>query len=122
MRAVPYGEQLHPGRFTEAVRSAQFFSFATTQIHHHDAVNHGANVMSDPHADLTLQLLEWIRSRPRSYAETMDTWRTSCPRFSIWEDACIAGLIECAPGGSRVSLTPKAEALLRSATLSEQAQ
>ena len=35
----------------------------------------------------TLQLLAWIAERPRTYAETMDAWRTSCPRLSVWEDA-----------------------------------
>jgi hypothetical protein len=35
---------------------------------------------------LVLDLLEWISDRPRTYAETMDAWRTSCPRLTIWED------------------------------------
>ena len=66
---------------------------------------------------LTLQLLEWIEARPRSYAETIDAWRTTCPRLSIWEDACIAGLIG-GPGGTAhgaariVTLSPKGAALL----------
>jgi hypothetical protein len=65
---------------------------------------------------LTLQLLEWIAARPRSYAETIDAWRTTCPRLSIWEDACIDGLIG---GGSDtqgtariVTLSPRGAALL----------
>ena len=36
---------------------------------------------------LVLDLLEWISNRPRTYAEVMDAWQTSCPRFPIWEDA-----------------------------------
>jgi hypothetical protein len=32
-------------------------------------------------------MLAWLAARPRTYRETMDAWRTSCPRFSIWEDA-----------------------------------
>ena len=32
-------------------------------------------------------MLAWLARRPRTYDETMDAWRTSCPRFSIWEDA-----------------------------------
>jgi hypothetical protein len=43
---------------------------------------------------LVLDLLEWIRSRPRSYAEVMDVWRTSCPRLPVWEDAVDQGLVE----------------------------
>jgi hypothetical protein len=62
---------------------------------------------------LTLQLLEWIADRPRTYAEALDAWRTSCPRLSIWEDACSDGLIACAPGGRVVSVSAKGQALLR---------
>ena len=43
---------------------------------------------------LVLDLLEWIGSRPRSYAEVMDVWRTSCPRLPVWEDAIDQGLVE----------------------------
>jgi hypothetical protein len=63
---------------------------------------------------LTLQLLEWINNKPRSYDEVLDAWRTSCPRLSIWEDACIAGLVACEQGGGhRVSVSAKGTALLR---------
>ncbi len=41
-----------------------------------------------------LELLRWIAAVRRSYAETMDAWRTSCPRLSVWEDASIAGYVE----------------------------
>ena len=43
---------------------------------------------------LVRQLLEWIAERPRTYQETMDAWRTNCPRLSVWEDAIDAGLVE----------------------------
>ena len=43
--------------------------------------------------DLTLQLLEWIAARPRTYADAIEAWRTSCPRLSVWDDAVIDGLI-----------------------------
>jgi hypothetical protein len=36
---------------------------------------------------LVLDLLEWLARRDRSYQETMDAWRTSCPRLPVWEDA-----------------------------------
>ena len=42
--------------------------------------------MSDTLAPLILDFLEWIAVKPRPYAEVMETWRTSCPRFTIWED------------------------------------
>lgn len=50
---------------------------------------------------LLLQLLAWIAARPRRYGETMDAWRTSCPRLPIWEDAVEAGLIEIVDGAER---------------------
>jgi hypothetical protein len=50
--------------------------------------------MSDVLTPLTLDFLAWLRAAPRSYAEVMDVWRTSCPRLTIWEDAVDAGLVE----------------------------
>lgn len=67
---------------------------------------------------LLLQMLAWIAARPRSYAETMEAWRTSCPRLSIWEDAVGEGLVRLdaasGPGqsGAGVRLTARGEALL----------
>jgi len=50
--------------------------------------------MSDPAVEtLILDLLEWINREERTYAEVMDAWRTSCPRFPIWEEASDRGLI-----------------------------
>ncbi len=68
--------------------------------------------MTDPTRALTLQLLEWIADQPRSYDEALATWRTTCPRLSIWEDACIDGLIDCEPGSRVVCVSPKGRALL----------
>src|SRR5215211_4787100 len=42
---------------------------------------------------LTRDLLVWIASAPRTYRETMEAWRTSCPRLPIWEDAVRDGLV-----------------------------
>jgi hypothetical protein len=47
---------------------------------------------------LTLQLLAWIAARPRTYAGTMAAWRSSCPRLTIWEDACDAGFVQIERG------------------------
>ncbi|MGB2694237.1 MAG: hypothetical protein WBD55_03515 [Dehalococcoidia bacterium] len=44
---------------------------------------------------LVLDLVEWIASRPRTYAEVMEAWRTSCPRLPIWEDTVDLGLVVC---------------------------
>lgn len=64
---------------------------------------------------LTLDLLAWISARPRTYEETMEAWKTSCPRLSIWDDAVSEGLVRVvrAPGnGAGVALTPAGSALL----------
>jgi D-3-phosphoglycerate dehydrogenase len=56
---------------------------------------------------LVLDLLEWLSARDRSYEETMDAWRTSCPRLPVWEDANDLGLIaiERRNGRSSVRVT-----------------
>jgi hypothetical protein len=58
----------------------------------------------------TMQLLSWIAERSRSYAETIETWKTSCPRLSTWEDALADGLVRIDRG--RVVLTPSGDGLL----------
>jgi len=50
--------------------------------------------MSVEHEPLILDLVEWVASKPRPYAEVMDAWRTSCPRLPVWEDAVERGLVE----------------------------
>jgi len=49
------------------------------------------NSFVDP---LTRELLLWVAARPRTYAETMEAWRTNCPRHPTWENACLSGLVE----------------------------
>ena len=49
--------------------------------------------MSQTVDDLILDLLEWIGPGQRPYAETMEAWRTSCPRLPVWEEATDLGLI-----------------------------
>jgi D-3-phosphoglycerate dehydrogenase len=65
--------------------------------------------MSDPVVEtLILDLLEWISHRTeRTYEEVMDAWRTSCPRFPVWEDANDRRLVttESADGRTVVRLT-----------------
>jgi hypothetical protein len=52
---------------------------------------------------LTIQLLSWIDERPRTYEETMDAWRTTCPRLTVWEDALSAGLVTFVGGIPKVA-------------------
>jgi hypothetical protein len=38
--------------------------------------------------------LAWVARRPRTYAEAMEAWASRCPRYTVWEDALGAGLIQ----------------------------
>ena len=71
----------------------------------------------------TRDLLAWIADRPRTYAETMEAWRSSCPRHTVWEDALGERLLEVVGGTGadgnggvtlRVALTPRGRAALAS--------
>jgi hypothetical protein len=42
---------------------------------------------------LIFDLVEWVAKAPRTHAEVMNAWRTSCPRLTVWEDACDRGLV-----------------------------
>ena len=42
---------------------------------------------------LVLDLVEWVASEPRPYAQVMDAWSTSCPRLPIWEDTLDLGFV-----------------------------
>ena len=71
--------------------------------------------MADPVDALVLDLLEWIRDRPRPYAEVMEAWRTSCPRLPVWEEANARGLVvhQHEPGvGTSVSVSAQGRAYL----------
>ena len=59
---------------------------------------------------LILDLVEWVAKEPRSYADVMDAWRTSCPRLTVWEDAVDRGLVQreaTAAHGVIVSVTTR---------------
>ena len=72
--------------------------------------------MCEPESALTREFLGWLSSRPRSYDDVMEAWRTSCPRHTVWEDCVSAGYvqIERQNSGARpnVTLTPKGRAAL----------
>jgi hypothetical protein len=67
-----------------------------------------------PTLALTTQMLAWLDERPRSYADTLDAWKTSCPRLSIWEDALADRLIRVEAGA--VVLTHAGRVVLADAT------
>lgn len=56
--------------------------------------------MSNAQRALTRQMLEWIAAGNHSYREAINVWKTSCPRLSVWEDACIDGFVDCTSGYS----------------------
>lgn len=47
-----------------------------------------------------LELLAWVSAAPRTYRETIEAWRTSCPRLSTWEDAIADGLVRVVRDGA----------------------
>ena len=68
-----------------------------------------------------LQFLAWVAARRRSHVETMEAWRTSCPRLSVWEDALAEDLVRveradvALRGAAAVALTEKGAAVLKAA-------
>lgn len=64
---------------------------------------------------LVLDFVEWIACKPRPHAEVVETWRTSCPRLTIWEDAADAGYVARRPaaGGGVIVVTEAGARLLR---------
>ena len=74
--------------------------------------------MTDTIDALVFDLLEWVGPEGRSYAETIDAWRTSCPRLPVWEEANERGFLEHRqePGrGSYVSVSALGRERLRAA-------
>ena len=69
--------------------------------------------VADP---LVLDFVEWIAREPRLYSEVVATWRTSCPRLTIWEDAADRGYVareSIAGVGLIVTVTDEGEQILR---------
>ncbi len=75
-------------------------------------------IMAEAGGGILLQFLMWVAQKPRTYTDTMDAWRTSCPRLSVWEDALADGLMEingqraAQHGAAEVRLTRRGQALL----------
>jgi hypothetical protein len=59
---------------------------------------------------LIYDFVKWVAREPRPYAQVMETWRTSCPRLTIWEDAVDRGLVERrnVPGEGQIVLASAA--------------
>jgi len=67
---------------------------------------------------IMIQFLQWVADRPRRREDVMDAWRSSCPRFPVWEDARAEGLIrQCGGqhGEHRVELTERGRTALERA-------
>jgi hypothetical protein len=72
--------------------------------------------MTETADPLVLDFVEWIAREPRAYSEVVATWKTSCPRLTIWEDAADHGYVarETIAGvGLFVTVTKDGEKLLR---------
>ena len=71
--------------------------------------------MVDTADPLVLDFVEWIARQPRVYSEVVATWKTSCPRLTIWEDAVDRGYVARRPTaeGLRVTVTEGGEKFLR---------
>ena len=67
--------------------------------------------MTDTVQNLILDLVEWVERTERTYEETMDAWRTSCPRLPVWEDASDLGLVERAVANGRVMVRATSDGL-----------
>ena len=59
---------------------------------------------------LICDLLEWLAREPRTHAEVIDGWRTSCPRLPVWEEATDKGYV--ARRGRFVEVTENGRAFL----------
>lgn len=60
---------------------------------------------------LILDLVEWVAREKGSHADLMESWRTSCPRLTVWEDAIEHGYL--ARQGRLIAVTAKGWALLK---------
>jgi hypothetical protein len=56
------------------------------------------------------ELLAWVADRPRTYLETIEAWRSNCPRHPVLDDAFTDSLLRV--DGAVVVLTDRGRALL----------
>jgi hypothetical protein len=71
--------------------------------------------MTEAVENLILDLVQWVECKERTYQETIDAWRTSCPKLPVWEEATERGLVGavCVNGCQLVRATPAGRALMR---------
>jgi hypothetical protein len=77
------------------------------------SVEQGAGTIENE--TLVLDLVEWIATQPRPYADVMEAWRTSCPRFPIWEDAVdlrFVARVKDPRAGEMIHVTPAGRSFL----------
>jgi hypothetical protein len=69
------------------------------------------SLSAEPAPELLLrELLVWIGDRPRPYDETIEAWRSNCPRHPVLDDAFTDGLVRVEDGV--VNVTERGRALL----------
>jgi len=69
------------------------------------------DMRTDTPESLVFDLVEWVAKEPRTYAQVMDAWRTSCPRLTVWEEALERGYL--VRKGTDVTVTEAGHAFLR---------
>jgi hypothetical protein len=68
-----------------------------------------ASPPANPIDALTLDFLSWIYAGPRTREDVLSSWRSSCPRLTVWEDALADELVRVDPSG-HVALTERGRA------------
>lgn len=58
-----------------------------------ESIWNGHSGMDHTIEPLVHDLVQYVGHAGRSYAEVMESWRTSCPRLPIWEEAIERGLL-----------------------------
>ena len=66
--------------------------------------------MADTLTPLICDFLEWLDRQPRTHAEVIESWRTSCPRLPVWEESTDNGYVS--RKGAMVEITERGRAFL----------
>jgi len=59
---------------------------------------------------LVRDLLAWLDRQPRTHADLIEGWRTSCPRLPVWEECTDKGFVRRRDG--LVELTERGRSFL----------
>ena len=72
--------------------------------------------MADQNIESLLgDMLQWLAREPRSYRESNEVWRTSCPRLQVWEEDFERGFVVRrlrADGAESVAVSPSGRSFL----------